>query len=122
MNLDKNLKRFLTHAQWTGNVLSRKAGVPASTLHQWMTGGSVRELRHLKRLCEVIGRELGRKITIDEITFEELVLDASAPDASVSEPSALALFTELRDGWLEGRFEVEVKLKKMESKNTRRSK
>lgn len=40
MNLDKNLKRFLTHAQWTGNVLSRKAGVPASTLHQWMTGGS----------------------------------------------------------------------------------
>jgi transcriptional regulator with XRE-family HTH domain len=121
MILDKNLKRFMGHVQWTGNVLSRKSGIPASTLHQWMTGGSVRELRHLKRLCEVIGSELGRRITMDELVFEELSLDGISPEKSTLLEEALGgLLSRDADGWQSGSFEVEIRIRKSEKTRTRR--
>jgi hypothetical protein len=121
MILDKNLKRFMKHVQWTGNMLSRKSGIPASTLHQWMTGGSVRELRHLKRLCEVLSSELGRPITIDELVFEELSLE----DMPMEKPSRLeetlgGLLSRSADGWQSGSFEVEIRIRKSGKTRTRR--
>ncbi|WP_168196566.1 helix-turn-helix transcriptional regulator [Bdellovibrio sp. ZAP7] len=63
MKLKSNLKHILADRDMTAAQLSRKTGVPKTTLSEWLSGGNPRDIKKVK----IVADELG--ITVDELCF-----------------------------------------------------
>jgi transcriptional regulator with XRE-family HTH domain len=63
MNLKTNLRRILIQKNMTAAQLCRNTGVPKTTLSEWMSGSSPRDIKKLKRVADSLG------LTIDELCF-----------------------------------------------------
>lgn len=66
MNLKLNLKIHLTARGLTVAELSRLTGVPKTTLSDWLTGRSPKNLTHLKAVADVL------YVSVDELVFDAL--------------------------------------------------
>lgn len=63
MNLKKNLRRILSEQDMTAAQLSRKTGVPKTTLAEWLAGGNPRDLNKVKLVADSFG------VSVDELCF-----------------------------------------------------
>lgn len=63
MNLKRNLKRILADKDLTAAQLSRKTGVPKSTISEWMGGGNPRDLNKVKIVANFL------EVTLDDLCF-----------------------------------------------------
>ena len=63
MKLKMNLKRVLAERDMTAAQLSRLTNVPKTTIADWLSGGSPRDLSKLKRVSEALS------VTIDDLCF-----------------------------------------------------
>jgi len=65
IHLARNLKRLLQENQMTASALSREAGVPTTTLSNWIAGQSPKNIKQVYKVCQYFG-----------LTMEELIFDA----------------------------------------------
>lgn len=65
MNFKNNLKLILHERDMTAAQLSRLTKIPKTTIADWLSGGSPRDINKLKTLSEALG------LTIDELCFGE---------------------------------------------------
>jgi transcriptional regulator with XRE-family HTH domain len=72
MNLKKNLKRILADQDLTAAQLSRKTGVPKTTLSEWLAGGNPRDLTKVKHVADALG------LTVDQLCFGDIA-ESSQP-------------------------------------------
>lgn len=63
MNLKDNLKRLLKLNDVTAAQLSRSLSIPKSTLSEWLSGRTPKNLDHLKKVSEYFNT------TVDELCF-----------------------------------------------------
>ncbi len=80
MNLKNQLKTYIKERNLTATELCRRAKVPRSTLTEWLSGRSPKDMRKLKRVADVLeisidwlcyGNGLEPKATIED--FENLL-------------------------------------------------
>ena len=67
IRLKENLTRIMAERRLTLAALSKKSGVPRSSLHNWATIGSQQKLNilHLRQLCACL------EIPLHEMLFDE---------------------------------------------------
>lgn len=80
MNLKNQLKAYIKDRDITATELCRKAKVPRSTLTEWLSGRSPKDMEKLKRVADVLdisidwlcyGNGLEPKVAIED--FENLL-------------------------------------------------
>jgi transcriptional regulator with XRE-family HTH domain len=86
------LKRELKKQKLTVKELSKEAGVPVSTLHEWMSGRSPRNIVQAKKVANHLG------ISLNRLLFDQ-----------AEEHEAISLESVIKDEIFSGVFEITLK-------------
>lgn len=75
IHLARNLKKLLHENNLTASALSREAGVPTTTLSNWLAGQSPKNIHQVYQVSQYFG-----------LTIEELIFDAKPQIIRASDP------------------------------------
>lgn len=88
-----NLRRLMEERRIRPSHVSKETEIPKSTVHDWMYGGSPRDLIALKQLADYFS------MSIDEICFGDLV-------PKIQERQTESIAPQMKDGLNIGSFDV----------------
>ena len=95
MVLKEQLKKLLTAEGITLSELSRRSGVPKSSLSDWMSGRSPKNLKQVKSVANCFD------VSLDSLCFGEQNLKTVEKTVDLN--------SILNDGWVTGLFEVKLR-------------
>ena len=94
MNLKKQLRLYLEHANISATQLAKKSGVPKQSLSDWLAGTNPRDVRQVKKVADVFG------ISIDNLMFGNGI-ETKEKTSDISDL--------LGDEWVSGQFEIKIR-------------
>jgi transcriptional regulator with XRE-family HTH domain len=103
LRLKVQLRAYLDHFDLSAAQLARKSGVSKQTLSYWLAGGEPRKLAQLHKVAQALNTSL------DDLCFGEGV--ATQRQIQKGEPLDLLLGSD--GNWISGKFEVEIKLRRL---------
>lgn len=95
VNLKRQLQFYLDKHDMSASQLARKAGVPKSSISDWLAGSNPRDVRQVKRVADVFN------VSIDNLMFGD------GEDADAVKASALDML--VGEQWVGGLFEVRIR-------------
>lgn len=84
--LNKNLRRILSKLDWSIPQLSKKSGIPSTTIQNWAEGKPPRDMRQVKSVAEALG------MSMDNLCFEEWNGEGVDPFAGFQDEINAGLF------------------------------
>ncbi len=75
IHLARNLKRLLQENQMTASALAREAGIPTTTLSNWIAGQSPKNIQQVYQVSKYFG-----------LTIEQLIFDANTKQPKADNP------------------------------------
>lgn len=95
MRLAENLKILLEKKGWRAAELARRADVPKSSVNDWLSGASPRNMGHLKSIADELG------VLLDDLLFGDALAEART--------SRTVNLDDLGSSWVSGIFEVRLR-------------
>jgi transcriptional regulator with XRE-family HTH domain len=92
MNLKRQLKLYLDQKELSATQLSKKSGISKQVLSLWMSGGSPRNIEHVKKVAEVLGTN------VDHLCFGDGIETKQTHFNAITE-----------DEWFSGQFEIKIR-------------
>jgi len=92
MNLKSQLKLYLDQREMSATQLSKKSGISKQVLSLWMSGGSPRNIEHVKKVAEALGT------SVDHLCFGDGIETKQKHFNEISE-----------DEWFSGAFEIKIR-------------
>lgn len=95
VNLKRQLQFYLNKHDMSASQLAREAGVPKSSVGDWLAGSNPRDVRQIKRVADVFG------VSLDNLMFGD------GGDSEALKANALDML--VGDQWVGGLFEVRIR-------------